>query len=240
MELLPSLIQQKRLFFAKRDCILFRSQSGIEVRSLSPCDNDIVSSNLNFANSLKIANNIKEIVSSAKLVNPNHYCVVTRVSSPASGDNEILLGADLEVSKNAGWESVCDAIDSPKPKKTGLFKLPHHGSETGFHERTWDELIKDKPISILTTYDRSSLPKREMIELYKEKSSHVYCTSEPKFLKESESAHKNDKKSVEKILSKLGSSVKFSHSIGKFGYVSINDCLTPEPKIKLFHAATTL
>ncbi|ENZ5479596.1 hypothetical protein P805_04550 [Serratia marcescens BIDMC 44] len=245
MDFLPSLIEQQRLSFAKRDCILFRSVSGIEVRSLSPCDNDIAYSDLDFANSLKIAANTKEIVSSAKLVNPNHYCVVTRVSSPASGNNEILLGADLEVSKGAGWESVCDAIDSPKPNKIGLFKLPHHGSETGFHERTWIELIKEKPISVLTTYDRSSLPRKEMIDLYKERSSHIYCTSEPKSLKESgnninKSDRSNVTSAVEKILSKMGSTVKFSNSVGKFGYVSINDCLTAEPKVTLSHAATAL
>ncbi len=239
MLLLPLVLAGKRLIYAKRDCILYRSSTGIEVHALSPCDNDIVRSNLDFINSLKYATNSHDVASSARLVNPNHYCVVTRVLSPSSNDNEILLGADLEVSAQTGWDSVCDAINSPKPKLAGLFKLPHHGSSTGFHERTWSELLKEKPISVLTTFDKSSLPRNDMIEKYKEKSSHVYCTCLPKSLDESKSESGKLTDAL-KILAKMETSVKFSSSVSRFGYISITKCLTATPKVETFLSATAL
>ncbi len=245
---LPLALEGKKLIYAKRDCILYRSSTGIEVHALSPCDNDIARSDLDFINSLKIASNSNEVASSARLVNPNHYCVVTRVLSPSSLDNEILLGADLEVSTHTGWDSVCDAINSPKPNRVGLFKLPHHGSSTGFHERTWNELLKDKPISVLTTFDKSSLPRGDMIEKYKEKSSHVYCTCLPKSLDTSKKHAENDlsKSSTGKltaalkILAKMDTTVKLSSNNSRFGYISITKCLTGSPKVETFLSATLL
>lgn len=239
MQLLRPLNTTNKLIYAKRDCILYKSEIGIEVHALSPCDRDITSSNLDFSNSLKVVGNLQEIATSAKLVNPNHYCVVTRVLSPTSSNNEILLGADLEVSDQTGWDAVCEAISSPKPNKAGLFKLPHHGSQTGYHERTWNELLKDKPISVLTTFDKSSLPRTDMIEKYKEKSSHVYCTSQPKSLEKSDAGFEKISGAV-KILSKMGTSVKFSNSLCRFGYVSITKCLTPNPEVQTYLSATVL
>ena len=239
MQLLPDADKSNKLIYAKRDCILYRSQEGLEVHALSPCDRDITSSNLDFSNSLKYANNSSEIACSAKLVNPNHYCIVTRVLSPSSENNEILLGADLEISDQKGWDAVCDAINSPRPNKAGIFKLPHHGSATGYHERTWSELLKDKPISVLTTFDKSSLPREEMIEKYKEKSSHIYCTCPPK--QSGKNRKQEDKLSnALQILSKMNTSVKISQPPSRFGYISITNCLTSSPEIETHFSATIL
>ncbi|WP_334141288.1 MBL fold metallo-hydrolase [Atlantibacter hermannii] len=239
MSLFPKLHETNRLVHAKKDCTLFRSNTSVQVHSLSPSDVDITNSDLDFANSTKHSIIFSEIATSAKLVNPNHYCVVTRIFSPTSNDNEVLLGADLEIAKNSGWDSVCDANNRPEPNLIGIFKLPHHGSRTGYHEQTWKKLIKVNPISILTTYDKSSLPRQDMIDLYKSKSSALYCTSTPKC---NEGQDKFSPKTSEalKILNKMKSSVSFSNRNNKFGIVEISDCLTPSPKVETQFAAVCL
>lgn len=244
MGFFPSLLQKQRLLFAKKDCTLFRSQTGIEIHSLSPSDNDIAQSDLDFSNYMKIAKNLPDIASSAKIVNPNHYCVVSRIFSPSSTDNEILLGADLEVKTDRGWDSVCCALNSPKPNKVGIFKLPHHGSKTGFHQKTWDDLIRSKPISIMTTYDSSSLPREDMVSIYKERSSSLHCTSQPKpYVKRPKKNTDSDTgplSEAKKILAKMDTSVSFSEVVSRFGYVKVTNCLTPAPSVTVHEAAVTL
>lgn len=239
MNLLPGLNEKDRIRYAKRDCLLFRSRANIEVHALSPCDMDITQSNLDFANSLKTASNFKEIAISANIINPNHYCVVTRINSSTSLDNEILLGADLEVSGSTGWEAVCEALNSPKQKKTGLFKLPHHGSQTGFHQRTWDELIKTKPVSVVTTYSRSNLPRDKMINLYKSLSSELYCASDPFKSTDKKSVANNISEAAD-LLKKMGSSVKFASKNSQFGYIIFNECLSPNLSAHPYLAAKVL
>ncbi|PWV99572.1 hypothetical protein [Mangrovibacter plantisponsor] len=240
MALLPSLDAEDRIKYAKRDCLLYRSGSNIEVHALSPCDRDITKSKLDFVNSLKVASNSREVASAAgRLVNPNHYCIVTRIMSPTSQNNEILLGADLETSKQEGWEAVCEAVNSPKNKKTGLFKLPHHGSKTGYHARTWDELIKLNPVSVLTTYDNSSLPRCDMINIYKNLSSTVYCASKPKDLIETQKDKGKFAEALD-ITKKMGSTVKAIHNNSQYGYIYFNKCLTNQMTAETFLAATIL
>ena len=239
MNLLPELARSDRIRYAKRDCLLFRSSTDIEVHALSPCDIDITRSNLDFANSLKTASNFKEIASSASIVNPNHYCVVTRINSSTSSNNEILLGADLEVSGATGWEAVCNALNSPKNRKTGLFKLPHHGSQTGFHQRTWDELIKEKPVTVLTTYSRSNLPRDEMIQVYKDLSSQLYCASDP-YKKPDKKKERSNISEAADLLKKMGSTVKFANNNSQFGYISFKKCLSPNLSVQPFLAAKIL
>ncbi len=239
MSLFPKLHETDRLIHAKKDCTLFRSSDSVQVHSLSPSDADITNSDLDFANSAKLSANFSEIATSAKLVNPNHYCVVTRIFSPTSSNNEVLLGADLEISKHSGWDSVCNAINRPEPNLTGIFKLPHHGSRTGYHEETWEKLIKEKPISILTTYDKSSLPRQDMIELYKSKSSALYCTSMPKSNQNQDKSSPLTSEAL-KILNKMKSTVSFSNSNNKFGIVAVSNCLTSTPKVETHFAAVSL
>ncbi|MCP6456750.1 hypothetical protein NL495_26845, partial [Klebsiella pneumoniae] len=123
---------QGRLKFAIADRFIFKNDN-ISVVSLSPCDNDITESNLNFANLIKVKNNTNSSEKSAALINPNHYSVVLRIFDETA-KHEMLLGSDLEVRTNGGWDAVCSCALSPKPNKVNVFKIPHHGSVTGYHE----------------------------------------------------------------------------------------------------------
>lgn len=87
-----------------------------------------------------------------------------------------LLGADLEVSEHAdqGWNSV---LNMEHTGKAGLFKIPHHGSVTGYDERVWQQLLHPEPLAVLTAWTRNKkLPQPEMIETFKKHTSRLYIT----------------------------------------------------------------
>ncbi|MFC3115964.1 MBL fold metallo-hydrolase [Cellvibrio fontiphilus] len=79
-----------------------------------------------------------------------------------------LLGSDLEWSENSevGWHAVLnDQIYSQlQLSKATIFKVPHHGSDTGHHEKIWKDLLSDKPTSLTTPFFRSSLPRPTDVE----------------------------------------------------------------------------
>ncbi|NIG36080.1 hypothetical protein F3J42_19605 [Pantoea sp. Ap-959] len=214
-----------RLKYALADRCLYKNHDGLEVISLSPCDQDIAESNVNFDNLRKIGNNVPGNTNSAPLINPNNYSVVLRVYNPHI-QHELLLGADLEVRKGAGWEAVCDCVLSPKPNRINLFKLPHHGSETGYHERTWLELINQAPQCILTTYNSSGLPREDMLKKYGERAKKIFCTSRPAHFKTV-----SNKKDILKSIDKSNSSAQFHTRRSNFGYLKVDDYLSETPTI---------
>lgn len=93
----------------------------------------------------------------------------------------ILLGSDLEHSSksNLGWEAVLSSTLF-SPKKASIFKVPHHGSETGHHDEIVSKLLEPKPISILTTMNSSNLPTADDVSRIKSYSGSLYSTTPPK------------------------------------------------------------
>ena len=72
-------------------------------------------------------------------------------------ETDILLGADLEESGQTGrgWIAVLDSSERPQGR-AAVFKVAHHGSITGHHDRIWTELLVDAPVAILTPWNRGS------------------------------------------------------------------------------------
>jgi hypothetical protein len=95
-------------------------------------------------------------------------------------DLRILLGSDLEVdykSNEKGWLRILDS-SQVLSGKSSLYKIPHHGSENGNHNRIWEELLIKNPISKLTPWNKNSkLPKTKMLHQIKEKSQLAFITS---------------------------------------------------------------
>ena len=107
---------------------------------------------------------------------PNHNSVVAVIRL---GQHTALLGADLETSNDnrLGWLNILDH-SSNTYKDSSLFKAAHHGSENGNHERIWDELLTEKPITKITPYNKGSkLPSVKMLGFITDKSDKVYITS---------------------------------------------------------------
>lgn len=69
----------------------------------------------------------------------------------------ILLGADLLYSSDSdrGWLSILNNSTVPKSKAV-FFKIPHHGSHTGYCREVWDKLVVDNVFSATTPFRRGS------------------------------------------------------------------------------------
>jgi hypothetical protein len=60
-----------------------------------------------------------------------------------------------------------------------LFKIAHHGSITGHHDRVWSEMLAKSPIAVLTpwTLGASQLPRRTDVDRINGLTAHAYSTS---------------------------------------------------------------
>lgn len=164
--------------FATIDKCLFSSKyKGIDllVYSLSPSQKSMENFNAELALLIDEASK-----SNVKIINqtPNDKSVVILLRI---GENNILLGADLEVKNesNIGWLDIIENSQIVKQHgKSTYFKIPHHGSENGYHDSIWELLLIEKPISSITIWRRSiQLPTPEMVELYFNKSDKLYMTT---------------------------------------------------------------
>lgn len=101
------------------------------------------------------------------LPSENKLSIVTFVNSCV--DN-MIFGGDLENSNQDGWDAICDSYYEDK---CHVFKIPHHGSENAYNDNVWNTVV-DKPISLITRFNRSYLPTDEMVNRIKEQSQSVY------------------------------------------------------------------
>lgn len=111
--------------------------------------------------------------------NPNSKSIVIYIKV---NDIRVLLGSDLEVdvkSNKKGWLRILDSsmvLDG----KSSLFKIPHHGSKNGNHNRIWQELIDESPISKVTPWNRKGkLPQPDMLREINDNSATTLITSIP-------------------------------------------------------------
>ena len=86
----------------------------------------------------------------------------------------ILLGSDLENGKNPNtcWNGI---VDNYTDIKSDIFKIPHHGSSNAHNQRVWSSMLETLPISILTTFNKSTkLPTQEDVERILNLSRELY------------------------------------------------------------------
>ena len=81
-----------------------------------------------------------------------------------------ILGGDLENTDN-DWDNIAQDYSY---NRCNIFKIPHHGSSNGYSEKVWQNMLKEKPISIVTRFNPSSLPQERELKKLLEKSSSVY------------------------------------------------------------------
>ena len=81
------------------------------------------------------------------------------VLSVHAGRASALLGADLEEKNRAGlgWQVVLDNWAAAANKYDG-FKIPHHGSITGYHADAWSRLVQKDGWAVVTPYNRQREP----------------------------------------------------------------------------------
>jgi hypothetical protein len=97
------------------------------------------------------------------------------------GNEHVLLGADLEttIDDRAGWAAIVQSRNRPQAK-AALFKVPHHGSETGHSNLVWTDLLEPDPHAIVTPWNRSGkLPKESDMVRLKNLTRNVHLTALP-------------------------------------------------------------
>ncbi len=234
MDCFKDLVAQRRFGKAQSDRQLYKSTTGINITALSPSDDDINESDTEFANLYKVSENTIGTPKAVSLINPNNYSIVLRVNKDGHKE-EILLGADLEVRKKGGWESVCNCINKPGANVINIFKIPHHGSSNGYHARTWKELISAQPYCILTTFGPSSLPTEDMINHYKILSNNVFSTTTPNSLVTTPNLDK-----AKATLKSKKTKIYFKSNNKNFGAVHVGNGFSASPVFTLTGDAVKL
>ncbi len=137
----------------------------------------------------------KSMQTCTKAMDPNEISIVTSIDDQVTG---FLLGGDLEVSKNPnmGWSHILGA--SVQPILSGVFKVPHHGSDTAYEPRVYQNLLASNPISVLTRYwtGRRPRPDEDDIKTLKSHASEVFCTALP-----GKPRHSQKQKEVDRMFS---------------------------------------
>lgn len=90
----------------------------------------------------------------APSLQPNNAAVVLWIES---GDVQILLGSDLEEKENkplSGWSAIVNSTTRPQGRAS-VFKVPHHGSETGHYAHVWSRMLIKTPIAILSPFHKA-------------------------------------------------------------------------------------
>ena len=114
-----------------------------------------------------------------KKVEPNDRCVAMLLK--IRGHN-VVLGADLEhnesESPDGGWKRASDC-ECMEDVEANLYKIPHHGSETGYFEYFLHKHIKRDAVLKLTSWIIGSkvLPKAEMLRKYYHHSKNLFVTT---------------------------------------------------------------
>lgn len=96
-----------------------------------------------------------------------------------------VLGADLEVSsdRESGWQSVNDCM-SMEGVAAGIFKIPHHGSSTGYYELFLRNHIKPTATGKVSTWlkGKKVLPEKAILKNYREYLDGLFITTDPSYL----------------------------------------------------------
>jgi hypothetical protein len=142
------------------------------VASLSPSDHEITKALLQIANE---APKYRKPLLIPVYQEPNHVAIVLWVRF---GTYHVLLGSDLETESDArvGWNAVVANV-SPQicSARAQLYKVAHHGSDTGHHPGQWTHLLADHPVSVLTPFLQGDqhLPERSDIQRIRNLSSQL-------------------------------------------------------------------
>ncbi len=157
--------------FASSDKVIFKNDF-CTITSLSPSDVSLYCAVTELADLIPKKETRKLRLFSQT---PNHLAVVLWVKIK---NHNILLGSDLEETgkSGTGWSVIVSSTTRPRGKAS-LFKIPHHGSQTGDSPSVWTELLENNPVAILTPFSRHSLPTKKDISRILSNTSRGYSTS---------------------------------------------------------------
>ena len=99
-----------------------------------------------------------------------------------SGDVGALLASDLEMNTDParGWRAVVE-VGGQLDNRSDIVKIPHHGSSNADAADIWDQLLKARPIGMLTHFHNGSvhLPVAAQLQAISSRCSGLFSTSGP-------------------------------------------------------------
>jgi len=139
------------------DKIIFPyKENDIEVYTLSPNDVDLYE----YIAAIMLPDERRK--TSYSFPESNNLSIVMLVKFGTDG---ILLGSDLEnaANINSGWKKLVSSYRYNN--RPSLVKIPHHGSSDAHNDDLWENILCDKPLSVVTVFNKSvPLPKNSDID----------------------------------------------------------------------------
>lgn len=128
------------------------------------------------------------------------------------GNDRLLLGADMEESSDyKGWTLLLED-KSLIDKKAQVYKVAHHGSETGHHDKIWSDLLENNPICMIAPWKGNRLPSQSDIDRIKQSSNEIYI---------SHSSEERKAKSDNKVVKRFLESKNAKYLFPEFGMVRL-------------------
>lgn len=148
----------------------------VSVTALSPSDREV---ELSLAAIAKLMPRERETQYRCPAEQPNLMSIATHISI---GPIRLLLGADIEhVDDDArGWRAVLNDATLPH-ERSAVFKIAHHGAESGHMGRVWSELLDPAPFAAAAPWQRGGrrLPTDADVARIVGHSENAYLTANP-------------------------------------------------------------
>lgn len=167
----PKYVGPDRLLYAG----LTHGASGCSrIFSLSPSDKRIGEFLSNVAMQMASAGEPRRRASDLA---PNALSVALLVEVP---NGALLLGGDLEETPGRGWTTIL-AHSEVATVRANVFKVPHHGSETGECGEVWETLLDSQVIAVLAPWTKGSkhVPTETDVARILARTPRAYSTARP-------------------------------------------------------------
>jgi hypothetical protein len=159
--------------FLKSDTLVRRTDHNVSVYALSPSNDRLRDFLARAATSMPALKATRTRVGD---MSPNAIAVAIFIDL---GTDAVLLGADVEETPGGAWSTIVASSEAMRGHRSSIYKVAHHGSETGECAAIWDTLLLPSPFAILTPNTRLSrpLPSEEAVERILQRTPHAYATT---------------------------------------------------------------
>lgn len=157
-ELFKTVMQRNNVGFNLKNKIVLEleiNQLNVRVTAWSPTDKAFAQAIAHFAQYVPKKSG-QEPITHAPELKPNLEAVVIHIDF--GGEDAILLGSDLENHGNFGWSELVADAWCQRQKKASVYKVAHHGSQTGNHAEIWNKFLQTQRVTCMTPFNRSGLP----------------------------------------------------------------------------------
>lgn len=228
---LYDVIKNRKVFFVNNRSIVFEydvPDRHVIATALSPVQQAMAQSIANFA---KYIPSDDKPINNAPELTPNFESVAIHIDF---GSEAILFGSDLEEDMNLGWSAILSDKWSSNRRTSNVYKVAHHGSDTGDTPGIWTNLLSQNPIALMTPFvkGRNRLPKPS-------DTSRILAYTPNAFISSSSTKKPKLPSAQLKRLNDICIGLGAKHP--KFGAVRIRKKITePNWRIEQFGAATKL